>query len=383
MDNDGLKFCILDTETNGLNTKTSNVIEIAWVITDKYLNVLKQESFLIKGDFVISDFITNLTGITKQKTISDGVLIDTALKKLYDDIIQCQFIVAHNIIFDYNMILNEINNIFKNKPKYELDHYVNVFKSKTRLCSLHILKKECLDRCLPITNHKLQTLHNYLVENSEIQSHRAMSDVYMILECFQILDEFDILKYFWNKSLSFGKCKGKTNEWIYENDKDYFNWLLCNIYNINTIYKKDQILYQDEEYEYDGFVVSDNTIECDSNTGEDTSNTVNYTPISTPATVTVSHTPVTLSHAPATVSYTHIYTPVNYGEVGDLSNINTLPRAPPPSPVNYNEVNESESGSDYITETESDSETDSDLNSGSDSDLDSYRICIHKRKRND
>ena len=282
MDTDCLKFCFLDTETNGLSPKTNNIIEIGWVITDKYLNVLKQENLLINGDFEISEFIKNLTGITKERTISDGVALKVAFEKLYNDINQCTFIVAHNIMFDYKMILGEINNLFKNN-RNEMEHYEKIFKSKIRLCSMHILKKECIDRGLVVTNHKLQTLHNYLVETSQIQSHRAIADVYMILECFQILDDFDILKYFWEKSVVFGKHKGKTNEWIYENDKDYFNWLLANIYNVNTLYKKEQLLYQDEEYEEDGFIVNNDTIEyMDTEVEEEEEEEVEHSNIPTP-----------------------------------------------------------------------------------------------------
>lgn len=271
MEEDGLKFCILDTETTSLNTKTGNIIEIGWIVTDKELNVLKQQNFLINGDFEISEFIKNLTGISKEKTISDGVPLQTAFESLYEDIVKCQFIVAHNVVFDYNMIITEINNLFKDKEKEknELEHYLNIFKSKIRLCSRYILQRECRERGLVPTNYKLQTLYNYLIDSEQSQSHRAIDDVYMILECFQELADFDILYYFWNKHLVFGKHKNQTNEWIYDNDKDYFNWLIKDVYKIDTLYKKDQLFYKDEEYEDDGFVVADNVIEYMNDNEED------------------------------------------------------------------------------------------------------------------
>jgi DNA polymerase III epsilon subunit-like protein len=257
MDSDGLKFCFIDTETTGL-TDNSNIIELAWVITDKHLNVLKEESHLINGNFEITEFIKNLTGISKEKTVADGILIQDALKRFYNDILKCQFLVAHNILFDYKMIMNEIKNIFSHDGhKNELEHYTHIFQSKVRLCSLLILKKECKDRDITTENYKLQTFYNRLIDEPRVQIHRALSDVYMIIECFQEFYDFDILKYFWNKHLSFGKHKRKTNEWIYDNDKEYFNWLLQNVYNVDTLYKKDELLYKDEEYEYDDFIVPD------------------------------------------------------------------------------------------------------------------------------
>lgn len=255
MDTDSLKFCFIDTETTGLSNN-SNIIELAWVITDKNLNVIKEESHIINGDFEITDFIQNLTGISKEKTVNEGISIQSALLKFYNDILKCQFLVAHNIYFDYKMIINEINNIFKENNN-ELTHYTNVFQSKIRLCSQFILKKECFEREIDLENNKLQTFYNRLIEEPMVQTHRALNDIYMIIECFQELYEFDILRYFWNKHISFGKHKKKTNEWIYDNDREYFNWLLTEVYNVDTLNKKYELLYYDEEYEYDGFVVPD------------------------------------------------------------------------------------------------------------------------------
>lgn len=266
MEDDGLRLIFWDTETTGLpkgnDYSEINIIEIGWIVTDLKLNVLKQENYLINGEFEISDFIKNLTGISKQKTIDEGLPLDEVFLKFYQDIVKCQFIVAHNILFDYNMVLQEIKNLFKDKlSDNEYNHYINVFKSKIRLCSKYILQKECRERELEVENYKLQTLHNKIVETSEIQNHRALEDAFMILECFQILDEFDILDYFWNKHISFGKYKGKTHIWICDNDRKYFDWLTKNIYNIDTLLKKIQLFYQDEEYDNDDFIVDDHIVE--------------------------------------------------------------------------------------------------------------------------
>lgn len=261
---DGLNFMILDVETTGLpinnNYSHLNIIEIGWVITDKYINIIKQNSFIINGDFEINENIEQLTGISKQKTINDGITITNALNVFYKDIINCQFIIAHNILFDYNMILTEIKNIYNNNNinQNEYDHYINIFKNKIKLCSKYILQKEIDNRYLVISNYKLISYYNYLVGNDNIQTHRSLDDIFMIIECFQSLDEFDILFYFWNKTIQFGKYKYKTNEWICDNDRKYFDWLLFNIYNIDTLLKKQQLFYEDEDYIYDDFIINDN-----------------------------------------------------------------------------------------------------------------------------
>ena len=247
MEQDGLKFCILNIETNGSNYKKNNIIKLSWIISDLYFNILKQENFLINGNFEISNFIRNLTGISKEKTLKDGIALKDAYMKLYEDITQCQFMISHNISFYDNFINQEIKNLFENKLQNELIQHLNIFKSKIKLCSKFILQKECDERDYIIINRKLQTYHNYLVEGS-YYSHKKVDNINMILECFQELDNLDILKYFWQKHLDFGKHKGKTNEWVYENQKEYFNLLLKYMYNVDTLYKKEQILYQDDAF---------------------------------------------------------------------------------------------------------------------------------------
>jgi len=277
MNTDCLKICIFDVETTGLPTGNDyskvNIIEIAWVIVDKNMNVLKQQSMLINGDFHISNFIKNLTGISKEMTLSGGLPLMNVFNKFYEDLKECSIIMAHNLIFDYNMVLQEIKNLFKEKNKSnELEYYQNMFKSKIRLCSRNILRKECSEREIKVENYKLQTLHNTLTETNTIQQHRAIGDVYMIMETIQTLEEFDLLYYFWNKKLVFGTHKDKTNEWVYDNDRKYFDWLLKDVYMINTENKKRELLYQDEEYVEDNFVVNETDSDPDYNTDQSGSN---------------------------------------------------------------------------------------------------------------
>ena len=88
MENNGLQFMIFDTETTGLpinnNYSHLNIIEIGWVITDKYMNVIKEQSYIINGKFDIPNFIKQLTGISKQLTINEGMSIFDVLKEFYN-----------------------------------------------------------------------------------------------------------------------------------------------------------------------------------------------------------------------------------------------------------------------------------------------------------
>ena len=99
-------YAIYDTETNGLPDKNYSfenvhVTQFAFIITDGTRNYIRKE-YLIKEDYEISDFITELTGITREKVDKDGIRFAEAwrLFNAYLEEYNCEYIIAHNANFD-------------------------------------------------------------------------------------------------------------------------------------------------------------------------------------------------------------------------------------------------------------------------------------------
>ena len=228
-DNTKIQICILDTETNGLPAKGNdfskiNITEIAYIIVDLDLNIIKESNFLIKGDYKIPDIITQLTGITKELTDEQGIPLDKALFNFYKDLRDCEFIVAHNLRFDVGMIKKEIKSL---KNKYIMDE----FTSKIQLCSLQMFRKEFTKK--EIGNHKLQTIYNHLHDQPYVQTHRALDDVMMIRSSMLKTNDFSLMNHFWKQPVHFGKYKKMTHQEIYTRDFSYFrNFLLKKIHKI-------------------------------------------------------------------------------------------------------------------------------------------------------
>ena len=223
------RVCILDTETTGLPAKGGdfskvNMAELAYIITDLDLNIIKESNFLIKGDYEIPEIITQLTGITKELTDEQGIPLDKALFNFYKDLRDCEFIVAHNLRFDVGMIKKEIQSL-KNK------HIMGEFNSKIQLCSLQMFRKEFPKKETDIQNHKLQTVYNYLHDQPYVQTHRALDDVMMIRSSMLKTNNFSLINHFWNQPVHFGKYKKMTHQEIYTRDHSYFrNFLLKKIH---------------------------------------------------------------------------------------------------------------------------------------------------------
>jgi len=223
-----IQLLFLDTETTGLpagkDYSNINITEIGWVITDINFNKIKEENHLINGDFEITDKITEITGITKQMTIDNGKEITKVLDIFFNDLKGCQFYIAHNMNYDYNVIKQELTN---NK----LTKYIKTLYDNIQICSMNVLKNIFKENDIKLLNNKLNTCHNYLIKYDVIQTHRALDDVNMIIACFKQIENYNIIIHtFCNNNISFGKYKGNSFKFIYNNDKRYFIWLLSSKY---------------------------------------------------------------------------------------------------------------------------------------------------------
>lgn len=232
-DKSSIKICILDTETTGLPDTTKgqwdfskvNMLELAYIIVDLEMNIIKERNFMIKGKFKVPEIITELTGITKEMTNQKGRPLEVVAKEFYKDIRDCEFVVAHNIRFDYGMLKKEL----KTQKRYMLDE----FCSKIQMCSRAIFAKE-IPKPL-IKNHKLQTIYNHLHTEPFVQTHRALDDVHMIINSFNSLGTFNLQKHYWNKNVNVGKYKGQKYTYgkLLNNDFKYYNYMLRKIHKIN------------------------------------------------------------------------------------------------------------------------------------------------------
>lgn len=149
-------YVVIDIETTGLDPKFDEIIELSAI---RYVNNVKESQFssLIKPKEPISNFISDLTGITNDM-VSDADSIETVLPR-YLSFIGDSSLVGHNIHFDINFIYDCSMDIL-NKP------FSNDFSDILRLSR----------RLMPNSkNHKLSTLAKELCIDTN-GMHRALMD---------------------------------------------------------------------------------------------------------------------------------------------------------------------------------------------------------------
>lgn len=216
---------IFDTEFTSLILDESRLLEISYIIIDEYYNIYKKSETLIRitKDIVVSEFIQELTGITPELLKTQGMDIDDALTLFLNDVKKCDFLVAHNISCDKNIVLRELKLAYRS-------HEDNILKSIISMDSIQVFKSSLL----PLTSWKLIDIYNYLFTDEEtIQSHRALADAEMIYKSFKKLN-INFLEHYWNLKIFFGKYKYLTRGEIADKDVNYFKWLIRTIDNVKN-----------------------------------------------------------------------------------------------------------------------------------------------------
>jgi len=181
-------ICI-DTETIGLPTRkggfddyshyseTSNydscrVIEIGYVIFNSHGRIMKKVNHLIKPVNIKIEN-SHIHGITQELAEKNGIKMYDALKELEEDLKYVDTIVAHNLLFDYNIILSECYRLNFNNLIYKIE-------SLNKSCTMKLGRKVIGLGKYP----KLSVLYEFLFQKEIVQEHRALSDVLFCLDCY-------------------------------------------------------------------------------------------------------------------------------------------------------------------------------------------------------
>jgi len=122
------KYLVFDTETTGLppyrkveNSKEiasplkylkhwdeCRIVEIAWLLYDEEGTCLKKEEHIIQPkNYIIPDEASRIHGITQEIAIEKGIEIEFVLSMFASDLAEANYLVAHNMDFDYNVLLAE------------------------------------------------------------------------------------------------------------------------------------------------------------------------------------------------------------------------------------------------------------------------------------
>ena len=183
-----MKLLIFDTETTGLPKTREpaskgadnwpHMVSIAWTVIDSdndYATV-SSESFIVKPKWTIPEDSIKIHGITQARAEAEGTPLSVIIEKFSS--IEHDIMIAHNMNFDYNVLVNAI--LWDLKIKVLPDF-------KPKFCTMEIMKNIMQ---IPYANGrgfkppKLTELYTYVVKKpfDSGLTHSANYDTWLLAE---------------------------------------------------------------------------------------------------------------------------------------------------------------------------------------------------------
>lgn len=190
-----MKIFIFDTETTGLpprNQKPNkqnvrywpNVVQYSSLVYDTDDKTFKTDDFIVKipEHKTIPQESIDIHGITNEIMRKKGTNVKTVLDNFIENYNTSDIIVAHNIGFDYNLMLTEL---IRNK----MDEQIDI--KKVKFCTMDNTKEMCNIRVKNTRTNKiyvkwptLNELHKHLFKTEPENLHNSLIDVYVCFRCF-------------------------------------------------------------------------------------------------------------------------------------------------------------------------------------------------------
>ncbi len=179
-------YLIIDSETTGLprNWKAPisdvanwpRVIQMAWALfgsnnqpVESATHLIRPEGFIIPGD------VQRIHGISTERAIAEGKQLQAVLQQFSAAAAKSEFIVAHNVKFDENVISAEYVRLQLKPP----------FIGKRRICTMMQSTELChIQGPYGYKWPTLSQLHQELFQTGYEEAHDAAADVAACAKCF-------------------------------------------------------------------------------------------------------------------------------------------------------------------------------------------------------
>lgn len=182
-------YLVFDTETTGLpkdfNAPVSNsenwprCVQLAWQLHDDMGKLLEVKNFIIKPDgFTIPFNSEKIHGISTERAMRQGVLLEKVLEEFNNDLARAKFVVGHNIRFDINIMGAEFYRKTMNSPLMNMPSLDSMTEKTAEICQLPGGRGG---------KYKLPTLtelHSHLFGEAFNEAHNASADVEATARCF-------------------------------------------------------------------------------------------------------------------------------------------------------------------------------------------------------
>lgn len=201
------KYFFFDLETTGLPKRTkstrngyypaeeinnfdsSRIVSIGWMVFNEEGKLLTTNHKIVKPDnFVSSPAALRVHGITNEYANQVGIPIQQILIDVEEDLIKCDYMIAYNAQFDFNILLSECY-------RYHFKGLINRMKNVKLKCAQKEVVRSGLNvnakrKFYPRLEESYRGLFNDMSFNT---SHDALDDTLRCAQVYFKVNNIDII----------------------------------------------------------------------------------------------------------------------------------------------------------------------------------------------
>lgn len=166
---------------------TARIVQISMMICNESFEMIEMKNFIIKADgFTINN--SEFHGITNEISKKDGVLFSEVVIILSKYIEQVSHIVAHNIMFDINIICSELFRLGEESVIYEIN-------KKQLFCTMkHCKQMVNVRNMYGVKFPSLAELYSYVFKKTIENAHNSEYDVINLHKIIKFLFDNNKIK---------------------------------------------------------------------------------------------------------------------------------------------------------------------------------------------
>ncbi len=225
-------ICFFDLETTGINISKDRIVEIS--VLKIFPNGNKEsKTWLVNPKIPIPNEVSNIHGITDDMVVNEPSFdsIGVHVKEMID---KCDLGGFNSNKFDIPLLAEEFlrNEIDFNLENIKCIDVQNIFHKMEKRTLGAAYKFYCQKDLIDAHSSKADTLATFEVLEAQIEKYSELENNVDFLSDFSSRNKsvdlagFIIYNKDNNPCFSFGKHKGKTVDFIIENEPGYLGWIL-------------------------------------------------------------------------------------------------------------------------------------------------------------
>lgn len=143
--------------------------------------LVADHTYVVKPDgFEIRN--SHIHRISHAMALFAGIEFKEVINKIWDDLKVCDVLIAHNIIFDRNVLLSELHRYGLNEPIYKINT-MKYFCTSKGCTNITRIRRNLLEFKQP----RLSELYKFLFKKDLQDAHDALIDTRALVDCFMEL----------------------------------------------------------------------------------------------------------------------------------------------------------------------------------------------------